>query len=206
MEFTARQNEIITMVRACEPITGDDIAQKLGLSRSTIRNDLSLLVMTEVLGARPKVGYYYRKAKSVMSLQTLENLSVRDMMSVPVVMDEETSIYDVIVGIFIENVSSVFISKDGFLSGVVSRKDLLRVAIGKLDLQTTPIGMCMTRMPNLVTIGGDDSVLLAAQKINAHKIDALPVVEVTPDGLKVIGRFTKTNITRIFADLASGEF
>ncbi|MDN6344675.1 MAG: helix-turn-helix domain-containing protein, partial [Tetragenococcus koreensis] len=67
MEFSDRQKLIIEIVKAHEPITGDNIAAKLNLTKPTLRNDLSLLTMTGVLDARPKVGYIY-------SGQTIEPL------------------------------------------------------------------------------------------------------------------------------------
>lgn len=67
LEFSARQKLIIDIVKENEPITGDNIAAKLNLTKPTLRNDLSLLTMTGVLDARPKVGYIY-------SGQTIEPL------------------------------------------------------------------------------------------------------------------------------------
>ena len=43
MELTKRQEEIIEIVKEGEPIIGDEIAERLGLSRATIRPDLSIL-------------------------------------------------------------------------------------------------------------------------------------------------------------------
>jgi len=65
----------------------------------------------------------------------------------------------------------------------------------------------MTRVPNIVTVSGEESVYEAAGKLVEHEVDALPVVEVlAEDGdterLKVIGRFTKTTVARIFVEMA----
>lgn len=206
MDFNKRQLEIIDIVKEEGPITGDEIAGKLNLSRATIRPDLAILTMVNVLGARPKVGYFYT-GKSELSVfsQKVKNISVKDTMSLPVVMDENSSIYDVIVGLFLENMSSVFITNEGYLAGVVSRKDLLRTAMGKIDLNTTPVGLIMTRMPNIIYVEQEDSVLDAAIKIEERGVDSLPVVKIQnddPTKLKVIGRFTKTNVNRIFVELA----
>ena len=54
MELTSRQNEIVAIVKERGPITGDEIARELNISRSTIRSDLTILTMIEILGARPK--------------------------------------------------------------------------------------------------------------------------------------------------------
>lgn len=207
MELSQRQTEIINIVREKGPITGDDIAKELNISRSTIRSDLSLLTMIEILGARPKVGYYYSATNSSNALKRKVNsILVKDTMSIPILMEESTNIYDVIVGLFLENVSSIFITQDGYLSGVVSRKDLLRTTLGKIDLQSTPIGLIMTRMPNIVYVKKEDSILDAAMKIFEHRIDSLPVIEETEKGFKCVGRFTKTNITTIFVDLIKEDF
>lgn len=207
MELTSRQNEIVAIVKEKGPITGDEIARELNISRSTIRSDLTILTMIEILGARPKVGYYYSMENKDNGLKKkIDTILVKDTMSVPVVMDENTSVYDVIVGLFLENVSSIFISQNGVLSGVVSRKDLLRTTLGKMNLSVTPVGLIMTRMPNIIYVKEDDNILDAAIKIFEHKIDSLPVVRESNSGLKCVGRFTKTNITRIFVDLVREDF
>ncbi len=209
MDFNKRQLEIIDIVKENGPITGDDIANKLNLSRATIRPDLAILTMVNMLGARPKVGYFYT-GKSELSVfsQKVKSMKVKDTMSLPVVMDENSSIYDVIVGLFLENMSSVFITNEGYLAGVVSRKDLLRTAMGKIDLNNTPVGLIMTRMPNIIYVEAEDSVLDAALKIEERGVDSLPVVTVqngNPNKLKVVGRFTKTNVNRIFVELAKED-
>ncbi|MDO5041017.1 MAG: HTH domain-containing protein, partial [Peptoniphilus sp.] len=42
MDLTNRQLEIIEIVKKAAPITGDDIAKELNLSRATIRPDLTI--------------------------------------------------------------------------------------------------------------------------------------------------------------------
>ncbi len=59
MELSQRQMKIIEIVKEHQPISGETIAKQLGLSRATLRNDLSILTMTGLLDARPKVGYFY---------------------------------------------------------------------------------------------------------------------------------------------------
>ncbi len=209
MDLTNRQLEIIEIVKKEAPITGDDIAKKLNLSRATIRPDLTILTMLNILGARPKVGYFYT-GKTVFNdfSKQVNKILVKDTMSVPVVMDENISIYDVIVGLFMDNMGSVFISTDGYLAGIVSRKDLLRAALGKLDLQNTPVALIMTRMPNITYVKEDTSVIEAAKLIEEKEVDSLPVIKVVDEKankLKVVGRFTKTNVNSLFVELASEE-
>ena len=207
MKFSDRQTEIIEIVRDEGPITGDEIAEKLGLSRATIRSDLSVLTMINILGARPKFGYFYT-GKSILSQLSddLKKLKLRDYMSLPFSCEQKTSVYDVVVGLFMEDLSSMFITDGGYLVGIVSRKDLIRFMIGDADLKKTPISVIMTRMPNVFYVDVNDSVYKAANLIVTKGIDSLPVVEVKKNNnLEVVGRFTKTNVTRLFVDVCDGE-
>jgi CBS domain-containing protein len=127
---------------------------------------------------------------------------------VPVVVDESSSLYDAIVLMFLEDVGSIYVSNNGFLSGVVSRKDFIRHARGGMDLNKVPIGMIMTRMPNIIFVDEEDSVLNAAIKLIDHEIDSLPVVEKgkkDEKNYKIIGRITKTTITRLFVELGKND-
>ena len=207
MKFSERQTEIIEIVRDEGPITGDEIAEKLGLSRATIRSDLSVLTMINILGARTKFGYFYT-GKSILSQLSddLKKLKLRDYMSLPFSCDQKTSVYDVVVGLFMEDLSSMFITDGGYLAGIVSRKDLIRFMIGDADIKKTPISVIMTRMPNVFYVDIDDTVYKAANLIVSKGIDSLPVVEVKNNkDLEVVGRFTKTNVTRLFVDVCDGE-
>ncbi len=204
-----RQETIIEIVKAEEPITSEAIATKLKLTRSTIRPDLSILTMSGILDARPKVGYFYTGKTSFSYIsEKLKEYRVSDVKSRPVVVDESTSLYDTIVSMFLEDVGSIYITNEGILSGVVSRKDLLKNAIGGLEINKIPIGIVMTRMPNLIHVKDSDLVLDAAIKLIEHEVDSLPVVEEIDEEkklYKVVGRITKTTITRLFVELGIGE-
>ncbi|MDQ0507611.1 Control catabolite protein of gluconeogenesis [Aedoeadaptatus ivorii] len=205
MKLTERQEKIIEIVREQGPVIGDDIASILDLSRGTIRNDLSVLTMLGYLDARPKVGYFYKGDPYRMHIrELLESIKVEDVMSVPVVLDEQSSVYDGIVTVFLENIGTIFVTNDGNLVGCVSRKDLLRSAVGKTDLEKTPLSMIMTRMPNLVTIGPDESIYAASIKIERGEVDALPVIQ-GEEKIRVVGRITKTNINRLVVDLGGDD-
>ena len=205
MKLTERQEQIIAIVKDRGPIIGDDIAGSLELARGTIRNDLSVLTMLGYLDARPKVGYYYKgKPELVRIRDVLDSIKVEDIMSVPVVQDEKASVYDVICTIFLENIGTVFITRCGEIVGCVSRKDLLRSAIGTADLEKTPISLIMTRLPNIISVGPEDSIYEACIKIEQGEIDALPVLSGEKD-LKVVGRITKTNINRLMVDLGGDD-
>lgn len=138
--------------------------------------------------------------------ETIKDIYVKDVMSVPVVLDESTNLYDAVVFMFLEDVGSIYITSDGLLSGVVSRKDLLKSAIGGQDLHKVPIGVIMTRMPNLIYVTQNETVLSGAIKIIEHEVDGVPVVEELDEEkneLKVIGRISKTTITRLFVELGN---
>mgnify|MGYP000875227928 CR=1 FL=1 len=211
IQLSERQKKIIDIVKYNEPITSENIAKKLELTRGTLRPDLAILTMSGILDARPKVGYFYtgKTAFSFIS-EKIQEIKVSERKSVPIVVDEETSIYDAIVTMFLEDVSTIFVVSNGFFTGVVSRKDFLKNAIGGLNLHKTPVAVIMTRMPNIVMTTLDESVLDAATKIIEHEVDSLPIVEevVKDNGdkaYKAVGRITKTTIVRIFAELGNNE-
>lgn len=186
-----------------EPITSEDIAIKLNLSRGTLRTDLALLTMIEVLDAKPRVGYFYVGRTSFNDIYTkLENILVEEIYSVPIVLEDTTLVYDIVVTMFVEDVGSIFLSNDGELSGVVSRKDIIKFLMGGKDLYTVPVSIIMTRMPHIIYTTPDKSALSAAKKLIDNEIDSIPVLEIRKEKeLHVIGRITKTNITRLFVEL-----
>lgn len=208
--LTPRQEKIAEIVRDNGPITGDQIAERLAVTRAALRPDLAILIMAGILDARPKVGYFYLGKNSLSVLtEEIERLTVRDIQSLPVVVSPSATAYDTVVMMFLEDVGSVFVAEQGILQGIVSRKDLLKVAIGNSDLQKLPIKMLMTAMPKLVVTTPDESVLGAAKKLIDHEVDSLPVVRQTGSEdskeYEVIGRLTKTNITRLFVDFGEGK-
>ncbi|WP_353096068.1 helix-turn-helix transcriptional regulator [Tissierella praeacuta] len=208
IQLSERQEKIIDIVKKDQPITSEAIANELDLTRSTLRPDLAILTMSGILDARPKVGYFYTGKTSLSYIsEKIKGIKVSEVKSFPIVVDESTSIYDAIVTMFLEDVGSIYVTSNGFLSGVVSRKDFLRNAIGGMDLNKVPMGMIMTRMPNIVYIELDDSILDAAIKLIEHEVDSLPVVETDSErkNFKVIGRITKTTITRLFVELGTNE-
>ncbi|RQD78509.1 MAG: transcriptional regulator [Candidatus Syntrophonatronum acetioxidans] len=203
MDLTERQSKIIDIVKENGPISGEDIASRLNLSRAALRPHLGVLTMAGLLEARPRVGYYYagKNSNSLMSTN-LRRIKVKEIKGLPVVVKEDTSVYDAIVLLFLEDVGSLFIVEEGgFLAGIVSRKDFLKSCMGGADLQKMPVGVIMTRMPNVICIDPEDSVLEAAMKIIEYQIDSLPVVREEKEGLKVVGRVTKTNLTRLLVEL-----
>lgn len=184
----------------------------LGLVRATLRADLALLTKSGMIEARPRVGYYYSENKSPSSqlLEDIRRIKVNDVKAVPAAVEENVSVYDAIVTMFVMDVGTLFIvSKGGFLEGVVSRKDLLKIAMGHGDINKVPITVVMTRMPNVVTVTPEEMLWKAAKKLVDHEIDALPVVRAAVnegvEKLEVVGRITKTNITKVFVELGLGN-
>lgn len=207
MELNTRQRKIISIVKESAPITGVAIAEKLNLTRATLRPDLAILTMAGFLDARPRVGYFYTgQTLSSLFTEQIQTMKVKDYLSFPAVVKEDASAYEAVCDMFLEDVGSLFVvNGKGLLCGVLSRKDVLRTAIGSQDMNHVPVSMIMSRMPNIVCCKREDSVSDVAEMLITRQIDSVPVVREKDGGLEVIGRMTKTNITRAFVELAKGE-
>ena len=176
MELNKRQTKILEIVKYNGPITGEQIAERLDLARATIRPDLAILTMAGFLDARPRVGYFYSGKKIAQSMADgMVDMKVGDFQSIPVVVNENMSVYDAICQMFLEDVGTLFVVDDHHcLAGVLS---------------------------NITRCSKHDSLLQVAKKMIDNQIDALPVTEQGEKGLEVIGRITKTNITGAFVAL-----
>lgn len=210
IKLSPRQEQIIKLVKELEPITSEQLASKLNVTRAALRPDLAILTMTGILEAKPKVGYIYSQKPSYSLIYDyIRNIKVKDIMSKPVMVDENTTVYDAIVHLFLNDVGTLFIENNGVLTGAVSRKDFLKMAIGGTDMHKVPVGIIMTRMPNIVFVEKEDTAYLVAQKIMEHEVDSLPVVEKLYDGsrevLKIVGKVSKTNITRLFVKMGESN-
>lgn len=207
MELSERQEKIITIVKKDGPITGEKIATQLDLTRATLRPDLAILTMAGFLDARPRVGYFFTgKTGSELLTEKIMKYKIKDYYAVPVVIKEDASVYDAISTMFLEDVGTLFVvDKKACLTGVLSRKDLLRASIGNQDLTAIPVHIIMTRMPNITVSKREDLLIDAAKKLIDKQIDGLPVVKETNNGLEVVGRITKTTMTRVFVELATNE-
>jgi DeoR family transcriptional regulator, catabolite repression regulator len=207
IELNKRQDKILEIVKENGPITGEHIADRLNLTRATLRPDLAILTMAGFLDARPRVGYFYT-GKSSMQLLTenLQKLYVKDYQAIPVVVNESVSVYDAIVTMFLEDIGTLFVvDQASLLVGVLSRKDLLRASIGNQELTTLPVNIIMTRMPNIAMCSREDLIIDVARKLIERQIDAMPVVKEVENGFKVIGRITKTSMARALVALADNE-
>ena len=195
------------IVKDYGPITGESIAEKLNLTRATLRPDLAILTMAGYLEARPRVGYFYTgKTGTQLFADKIKKLKVEDYQSIPVVVNENVSVYDAIVTLFLADVATLFVvDEESLLAGVLSRKDLLRASIGKQELTAIPVNIIMTRMPNIAVCYKDDPLIEVAERLIEKQIDAMPVVRKTEKGYEVIGRITKTNMTKAFVSLAKDD-
>lgn len=207
MELSKRQKRIVEIVKEDGPITGEKIAGRLNLTRATLRPDLAILTMAGFLDARPRVGYFFTgKTGTELLTKEIRKYLVRDYQSVPIVIKEDDSVYEAISTMFLEDVGTLFIiNEERHLTGVVSRKDLLRASIGNHDLNDVPVHIIMTRMPNVEVCQKEDLLIEAAKKLINKEIDGLPVVKKSNDGYEVVGRITKTTITQVFVELVSSN-
>ena len=186
-----RQKKIAEIVRRSGPITGTEIAGELGLTRAALRSDLAILTMGGILDARPRVGYFYTgKSTLGMLVEELSSITIEDIMSVPIVVSASKSAYDAVVTMFLEDVGTLFVvDGKGCLFGVISRKDLLKASLRQgADLHNLPLAMVMQGLSKIV--------------------DCLPVVlpfDEKKVKWKLVGRVSKTNMTRLLAELAEGK-
>ena len=121
MELSKRQDQIIEIVKANGPITGENIAEKLNLTRATLRPDLAILTMAGFLEARPRVGYFFTgKTGSELLSEKIKKYKVHDFQQIPIVVKEDVSVYDAISTMFLEDVGTLFVVNDhACLTGVL---------------------------------------------------------------------------------------
>lgn len=190
------------------PITGEQLAEYLSVSRPTLRSDLSLLVMLGLLDAKPKVGYFlgntYRSSSEPM--QQFNSMKVREVQGVPVNVPDSLSVHDAVITLFTENADTLLVvNEQKRFVGIVTPKDLLKITLGNAGAISIPVSMVMTRYPNIVTLMPDDSVMDAIRKMSLHQIDCLPVIvprEEQAADPEVTGWVSKSNIIRLMADIA----
>jgi CBS domain-containing protein len=170
--------------------------------------------MLEYIDAKPKVGYFPigKSSKGHQRNPSLIQLKVKDVQAMPVIVRETATVNDAVVTLFLENVGSLIVADaEGILQGVISRKDLLKVTLGNPSASTMPVGLIMTRRPNIITVSPEDDVIEAARKMMHHQVDSLPVVllHTNDKGIEfseVIGRITKSTMTQILLNLLSDAY
>ena len=194
------------LVKKHEPVTGEQLGEYLDVSRATLRPDLAILSMLGILVAKPKVGYFYNGKGVDLTIKEIFSIPVDEIKSRPIVVDEETTVYDAAVTMFLEDIGTIFVVKDHYLKGVISRKDLLKVTLSGNSATTIPVSVIMTRLSKMVYCSKDDIFIDAVRKIVEYHIDCIPIViEEGPDKLKIIGRISKTNISKYILDVGNRE-
>ena len=175
------------------------------MTRSALRGDLAVLLSGQILSARRHLGYYYVGGGEDPVQEKLASLCIRDYMSEPIVVRADSDVDSAIYRLFTEDIGTLFVGTPEDVIGVVSRKDLIKSAMGRDDLSKMPISMVMTPRTKIVYAGPEDTVLSAAEKLLRYEVDCLPIGTVhTDDGeerFSVVGRLSKTNIVKIFVAL-----
>ena len=189
MDLTERQRKILMMLREKSLLSGDEIAQNLNVTKSALRTDFSILTRLKLITAKQNKGYIYNKC-------TIKR--VRDCMSPQNSIDIRTSVYDAIIHLFNYDLGTLVVVENEKLVGIISRKDLLKAALNGKNIERIPVSMIMTRMPNIVHCFEDDNIIEAIEKLIKHEIDSLPVLRKEKGKLSLVGRFTKTNVTKLF--------
>ena len=189
MELTERQKKILLMLKDKSLLSGDEIAQNLNVTKSALRTDFSILTGLKLITAKQNKGYIYNEC-------TVKK--VRDYMSPQNSINVKTSVYDAIIHLFNFDLGTLIVVENEKLVGIISRKDLLKATLNRKNIEKTPVSMIMTRMPNIVHCFEDDNIMEAIEKLIKHEIDSLPVLRKEKGKLSLVGRFTKTNVTKLF--------
>lgn len=207
MKLSERQEQIVQLVKENQPIKSNEIADFIKVNRATLRPDLKVLSMLGILEAKRKVGYFYTGRSLLHMLGSyIKTISVMDIQSEPTTVKEETSIYDGIITMFTKNAGTLYVVDGKYLSGIVSRKDFIKAMIGRKEVETLPIPLIMTRMPNIVYLESHESVYDAAFKTMNYEVESLPIVKKELDDkgderLLLIGKVSRTNITRYVVNM-----
>ena len=190
MDLTERHKKILTMLKEKSLLSGDEIAQNLNITKSALRTDFSILTTLKLITSKQNKGYSYNNKCTI--------IKVRDCMSPQNSIDIRTSVYDAIIHLFNYDLGTLVVVENEKLVGIISRKDLLKAALNGKNIEKIPVSMIMTRMPNIVHCFEDDNIMEAIEKLIKHEIDSLPVLRKEKGKLSLVGRFTKTNVTKLF--------
>jgi CBS-domain-containing membrane protein len=95
--------------------------------------------MSGILQAKPKVGYLINEehTNSVL-VEQIAKQKVEKVMAISVNLTKETSIQDAIIQLFLEDCGSLYVTDNREILGIVSRKDLLKSASGRLRSECHP--------------------------------------------------------------------
>ena len=190
MTLTERQHRILEIIKKKSPISGDEIAELLSLSKSALRTDFSILTKLNLVISKQNKGYIFNNKCTL--------LEVKNYMSPQNSIDIKTTVYDAIIHLFNFDLGTLVVVDKDILAGIIYRKDLLKSVLNNKNIEKTPVSMIMTRMPNIVYCFEDDSVLEATKKLIDHEIDSLPVLRRENGKISLVGRFTKTNVMKLY--------
>ncbi|UTR10616.1 CBS domain-containing protein [Evansella sp. LMS18] len=204
IKLTERQERILSFLTTDQPVTGEQLAEKLSVTRATLRPDLAVLSMSGLMEGKPRVGYVLN-SKNKKKASLFEAQLVKDFKGRPVAVPETSSLYDAVVQLCLERTSCLYVvNSDGGLTGALSKKDLLMASINNTNLESLPVSVVMARMPNLVVTEDQETLLEAAKKLVEHEIDSLPVIAVKsekPFFAELTGSITKTTIAKAYYEL-----
>ena len=192
MKLSERQKKIVEIVKEHQPLSGEKISELLDISRATLRSDLSFLTLVGIFKATPKVGYTYSGSdlETLFFFDTFRK-EVAEIMTSPVLVSHDSFIQDAIITLFMYDADVLYvIDEHKLLFGILSRKDLLRASLNT-NIDSTPVAVCMTRMPHIKTCYKDMNILEAAAVLQDFAIDSLPVVDVDNER-KILGTVTKS--------------
>jgi CBS domain-containing protein len=204
VKLTERQERLVSILRNGGPFTAEQLSKKMEIKKTTLRPDLTFLVRSGILNAKPKVGYFFNGLSAPFFNENYLNLRVGDVMGPVQIIKEKASVYEAVVSLFLQEEDNLFvINDDDYLSGTLSRKDLLKATVGGGDLHIMPVGMVMTRLNHIISVYEEDLLSLAVGKLVEYDLDALPVVRDTENNkrkLTIMGMVNKSIITRLFYD------
>ena len=106
MLLTKRQNEILTMIKEKSPISGDEIARNLSVTKSALRTDFSILTGLKLITSKPNKGYIYNRCTSNV---------VKNHMSPQNSIDIKTSVYDAVIHLFNYDLGTLIVVENGKL-------------------------------------------------------------------------------------------
>ncbi len=204
MELTDRQKEILKIVKEEEPITSQELAGRLNLTRAALRTDLALLTMARFLEAKPRVGYFHNPQNSPVWLSNLLwGTKVEVVQSVPVVITEASTVHNAAVHLFLEDAETLFVvDEENKPAGLVTAKDLIKVMLGGIENRELPVKVAMVRLPEDQKLKIDDNLYRALLLLQDASREAVPVV----DGKQsLVGRVTRQGVFRFLLDNLSRE-
>ncbi|MCI1985526.1 MAG: CBS domain-containing protein [Lactobacillus sp.] len=202
MQLTARQTEILTLLKAQSPLTGEAIASHLGVAIPTIRVDLRVLTALELLTSRPKVGYSYQQPPATSVSADQYATPIQTIMLPTTEIRQNATLEEAVTKMFLADVGSLYVvDSDGALVGLISRKDLLRASFTSRDAESLVASIVMTRMPNVITVTPETTIKTASELLLRHDVDSLPVVS-PDDPQRAIGKITKNRIFAYFVEAA----